>query len=42
VSCELIYHKLIVMGDFKDLIVYTKAYQLAKDIHILIKTFPAK
>lgn len=35
-----IYHKLIVMGDFKDLIVYQKAYQLAKDIHTLTKTFP--
>ena len=42
-SCELnyeIYHKLIVTGDFKDLIVYQKAYQLAKGIHTLTKTFP--
>jgi four helix bundle protein len=30
------------MGDFKDLIVYQKAYQLAKDIHTLTKIFPTE
>lgn len=28
------------MGDFKDLIVYQKAYQLAKDIHLVTQNFP--
>ncbi|MFN8243658.1 MAG: four helix bundle protein [Ferruginibacter sp.] len=28
------------MGDFKDLIVYKKAYQLAKDIHLISRQFP--
>lgn len=28
------------MGDFKDLIVYQKAYSLAKDIHLTSKNFP--
>ena len=28
------------MGDFKDLIVYKKAYQLAKEIHLATTKFP--
>ncbi len=28
------------MGDFKDLIAYKKAYQLAKDIHLTSNSFP--
>jgi four helix bundle protein len=28
------------MGDFKELIVYQKAYQLAKDIHKITQNFP--
>lgn len=28
------------MGDFKDLIVYQKAYKLAKDIHLASRNFP--
>ena len=37
-----LYIKLIAMGDFKDLIVYQKAYQLAMEIFHISKRFPAE
>ena len=37
-----LYIKLIAMGDFKDLIVYQKAYQLAMEIFHISKKFPAE